>query len=218
MRSNYRWLGLLLCVPSFVAADDVKTTDVYQRIRHAIDAVPAIDTHDHLRPFDQIAERDTTDAGRGMTLHSIWQGSYYPWTNPLTPWKEGEGFDSWWARSKQDFTDARATSFYRYVLPGLQDLYGVDFEMITDDQARKLNQQIFDNYKDDRWLKDVITNRANIELMLVDPYWARLKFERGYKFSMPILNVSNLVEGYHASSFSSKTEMIWRILKILRAE
>ena len=199
-------LGCILLWTFSVVADDVKKTETYQRIRAAVDAVPAIDTHDHLRPFDQIAERDVTDVGRGMTLHSIWQGSYYPWTNPLTEWRDGEAFDAWWARSKGDFQDARATSFYRYVLPAFQDLYGVDFETMTDDQARKLNQQIFDNYSDDRWLIDVVTNRANIELMLVDPYWARLKFDRAYKFSVPILNVTMMVDGYHPSAISSASD------------
>src|SRR5947199_10647917 len=101
-------LIFVILTHSPIYADDVKVTDVYQRIRSAIDAVPAIDTHDHLRPFDQIAERNTTDVGRGMTLHSIWRGSYYPWTNPLTAWTDGESFDSWWTKSKTDFADARA--------------------------------------------------------------------------------------------------------------
>ena len=197
---------LILLCGSAVRADDVKMTDVYKRVRTAVDAVPAIDTPDHLRPFDQIAERNLTDVGRGMTLHSIWRGSYYPWTNPLTPWREAESFDTWWNRAKGDFQDARATSFYRYVLPAFSDLYGVDFETITDDQARQLNQRIFENYKDDRWLKDVVTRRANIELMLVDPYWARLKFERTYQFAVPILNVTSMVDGYHPSSYSNAND------------
>lgn len=199
------WLLLLSCsLP--VAANDIKTTDVYRRVRAAIDAVPAIDTHDHLRPFDQIAERNVTDMGKGMTLHSIWRGSYYPWINPLTPWRDGESFDAWWSRAKDNFQDARATSFYRYVLPAFRDLYGVDFETLTDVQAKELNQRIFQNYQDDRWLKDVITRRANIELMLIDPYWARLKFERAYQFSVPILNVTTMVDGYHSSAFASASD------------
>lgn len=199
-------LALLLLSAVPVRANDVKTTDVYRRIRAAIDAVPAIDTHDHLRPFDQLIEPNNTDQGRGMTLHSIWRGSYYPWINPLTPWRDGESFDSWWFRAKENFQDARATSFYRYVLPAFTDLYGVDFESMTDSQAKDLNQRIFQNYRDDRWLKDVVTNRANIELMFIDPFWARLKFERAYQFSVPILNVTTMVDGYHFSSFSSAND------------
>ena len=104
---------------------------------------------------------------------------------------------------RDDFHDARATSFYRYLLPGFRDLYGVDFDTITDEQARELNDKIFANYKDDKWLLDVITRRANIELMFIDPYWARLQFERAYKFAVPVLNVSMMIGGTHPSRFTS---------------
>ena len=87
--SCLRPMFLILLCSSFVAADDVKTTDLYKRIRAAIDSVSAIDTHDHLRPFDQIVERHQTELGRGMSLYSIWRGSYYPWINPLTVNAEG---------------------------------------------------------------------------------------------------------------------------------
>ncbi len=200
-------ITLVLILLSISAkADDAKKTEVYKRIRLAIDAVPAIDTHDHLRPFDQIAERNDTDQGRGMTLHSIWRGSYYSWTNPLTHWKDGESFDSWWLRAKPDFKDAHATSFYRYVLPAFKDLYGIDFETMTDIQARQLNQKIFENYQDDTWLKTIVTERANIELMFIDPYWARLKFDRAYHFAIPVLNVTTMVDGYHRDAFASDTD------------
>jgi predicted TIM-barrel fold metal-dependent hydrolase len=196
----------MLNVGSTSCADDIKQSNLYKRIRSALDAVPAIDTHDHLRPFDDIPGRDLTDRGRGMTLHSIWAGSYYTWINPLSGWPEGKPFDDWWKVAKDDFNDARATSFYRYVLPAFTDLYGTDFESMTDEQARELNDRIFANYQDDKWLHHVVTEKANIELMLVDPYWARFKFERSYRFSVPVLNVTSMVDGYHESSFTSQLD------------
>ena len=192
--------------PHSAAAEDIKKSELYQRIRTALDAVPAIDTHDHLRPFEEIPGRDITDKGRGMTLRSIWGGSYYTWINPLSPWPEGKSFDDWWAKAKYDFTDARATSFYRYVLPAFKDLYGIDFETMTDEQARELNDRIFANDKSDAWLHHVVTERANIELMFIDPYWARFKFERAYRFAVPVLNVTTMVDGYHESSFASELD------------
>jgi len=151
--------------PSSGFSEDVKQTDVYRRLKKAIDSVRAIHTLDHLRPFDQIAERNVTDQGRDMSLESLWRGSYYGWTNPLSPWMDGESFESWWSRAKTDFDDARVTSFYRYLLPAFRDLYGVDFETMTDAQASQLNKQMFENYKSDIWLNQVITERADIEVM-----------------------------------------------------
>jgi predicted TIM-barrel fold metal-dependent hydrolase len=206
MRSLLTFLiGTLLfgsCIVG-VRADDIKKTPLYARLKMGIDAVPAIDTHDHLRPFDQLPNLDETDRGRGMTLHSIFAGSYYPGINKLSPWPMGGSFDAWWATAKHDFDDARATSFYRYLLPGFRDLYGIDFDVITDEQAKAFNDKIFANYKDDKWLLDVVTRRANIELMFIDSYWARLQFAREYKFAVPVLNVTMMMSGYHRDRFDS---------------
>ena len=194
---------LTACIGTHVRADDIKQTDLFRRIKASIDAVPAIDTHDHLRAFPALPNRVDTPEGHGMTLHSIFNGSYYRWTNPLSDWPASGDFDEWWESARHDFADARATSFYRYLLPGFADLYGVDFETITPEQARHLNRRIFENYQNDRWLKDVITNRANIELMFIDPYWQRLRFSREYRFAVPLLNVTTIMRGSHPDRFDA---------------
>ena len=198
------WLVLLPTTRT--EGGDIKKSDIFARIKAAIDAVPAIDTHDHLRPFNEIPFRDETDRGLGMTLHSLWQGSYYPWTNKLSGWPKGASFDDWWKAARHDFDDARATSFYRYLLPAFRDLYGVDFETMTDDEARELNERIFANYREGRWLDEVVMRRANIELMFIDPYWARLKFEKSYRYSVFVLNVTEMVKGTHPSQFPSELD------------
>ena len=194
-------LLLVLVATARTATADIKTTPLYQRIKAGLDGVSAIDSHDHLRPFNEIPNQDVTDRGRGVTLHSIFAGSYFGGINRLSPWPEGKSFDDWWKVGQHDFDTARATSSYRYLLPAFRDLYGVNFDTITADEARKLNDRIFENYKDDKWLIDVITKRDNIELMFIDPYWARLQFGRAYKFSVPVLNVSQIISGTHRDSF-----------------
>lgn len=191
----------LLILP--VASQDVKTTEVYARLKAGIDSVSSINTHDHLTPFEQIRHRDRTDRGEGMTLRSIWAGSYFTWIHPLEPWPQDGSFDTWWSKAQHNFADARATSFYRYLLPAFSDLYGVDFDTITPEQARELNDRIFENYKTDRWLKEVITERANIELMVIDAYWARLDFTTHYPFTVALCNVTSVVRGFHPSEFDN---------------
>jgi predicted TIM-barrel fold metal-dependent hydrolase len=209
------WIGSFAC-PAASAADvpaartmpplsttDVKATATYQRLKEYLNRIPAIDTHDHLRPFPEIPGRLKTSRGQGMTLYSLWRNSYYPWINPLTPRTDGQSFDDWWRIARHDFENARATSFYRYQLPAFRDLYGVDFDLITDEQARTLDQQIFDNYRDSKWLRQIVTDRANIELMFVDPYWARFEFFPHYPFSVLVFNVTTLVRGFHPDEYSS---------------
>jgi predicted TIM-barrel fold metal-dependent hydrolase len=66
-----------------------------------------------------------------------------------------------------------------------------------------LNDRIYRNYLDKRWLYEVITERANIELMFNDPYWARFDFRTDYPFAVLVLNVTTLVRGFHASEFKN---------------
>ncbi len=177
-----------------------------RRMKEYLDSIPAIDTHDHLWPFDQLPGYVETDRGRGMNLSSIWRNSYYTWFNPLEPWKAGGSFDEWWPKAKHSFDNARATSFYRYQLPAFQDLYGVDFERITDEEARRLNDRIFENYRDQKWLYQVVTERANIELMFNDPYWARFEFKQSYPWEVIVFNVTTLVRGFHPSEFQKPAD------------
>jgi hypothetical protein len=165
--------------------------------------VPAIDTHDHLWPFDRLPGYVETERGKGMNLAGLWHNSYYRWVHPLTAWKPGGKFEQWWAQAKHDFADARTTSFYRYQTIAFKDLYGVDFDTISDEQARDLDRRIHRNYLDRRWLYEVITQRANIELMLNDPYWARFDFSTDYPFVVLVLNVTTLTRGFHPAEFTS---------------
>lgn len=175
-----------------------------------MDAIPAIDTHDHLQPFEILPGRVETGRGHGLNLAGLWRNSYYTWFNPLTAWKPGGSFGEWWGKAKNDFVNARATSFYRYQLPAFQDLYGIDFDTITDAQAADLDERIFQNYQNQKWLYQVVTERANIELMFNDPYWARFKFTTAYPFEVMVFNVTTLVRGFHSTEFSSPWDSPYR--------
>jgi predicted TIM-barrel fold metal-dependent hydrolase len=198
-------LPLALLAASFAAQVEAPA-DLVQRFRAALDAVPAIDTHDHLWPFDRLPGYMETEQGRGMTLHGIWKSGYAPQVARLTPRQPDEPFAAWWERARHDFDDARATGFYRYHLPAFRDLYGVDYDTITPEQAEALDRRIFDNYRDRRWLYEVITERANIELMVNDPYWARYNLTTDYPFEVLVLNVTPLLDGFHPSEFKEPAD------------
>ena len=101
---------LLIVLCAFASADaaeiDSKQSDVYKRLKTYIDSVPAIDSHDHLRRFEDIPHRVRTPDGEGLTLYSIWAGSYYVWNHPLTDWPKSGKFTDWWSNAKHDFDDA----------------------------------------------------------------------------------------------------------------
>ena len=122
----------------------------------------------------------------------------------VSPWKSEDDFDSWWGRAKFNFDNVRSASFYRYQLPAFQDLYDVDFDRITDEQARDLNRRIVENYRDQRWIYHVVTERANIELMFNDTYWACHDFKQTYPWEVVVFNVTRLVRGFHAAEFEAR--------------
>ena len=64
-----------------------------------------------------------------------------------------------------------------------------------------------------RWLYHVVTERANIELMFNDPYWARFDFTTYYPFGVLVFNVSTLVRGFHAAEFTSPADDPYQFAK-----
>jgi len=58
------------------------------------------------------------------------------------------------------------------------------FDSVTDEQARELDRRIFENYKDQRWLYHVVTERANIELMFKRPLLGRYAFTTSYPWEV----------------------------------
>lgn len=195
-------VGLLLAQTSLVAGE-TRSTEAYKRIKAAVDAVPSIDTHDHLWPFDRLPAYTQTKEGRQVNLAGVWRNSYLSGYNSISPWQADDDFESWWARGKNDFKNVRAASFYRYQLPAFQDLYGVDFDRITDAQARDLNHRIAANYKDQRWIYNVVTERANIELMFNDTYWDCYGFTQSYPWEVVVFNVTRLFRGFHPSEYET---------------
>jgi hypothetical protein len=122
-----------LAIPAIAAPPDRKQTILYSsHIVQYLHSFPAIDSHDHLRPFEALWGYLETERGRGMNLFSLWSTSYYQDPSHLATWNPGERFDTWWERAKPDFDSGRATTFYRYMLSAFKDLYGVDFDAITD--------------------------------------------------------------------------------------
>ena len=71
-------LACLLVLAPLIARAEPTKNPTYVRLKSHLNAVPAIDTHDHLWPFDQLPGLIETDSGRGMTLFGLWRSSYYP--------------------------------------------------------------------------------------------------------------------------------------------
>src|SRR4029450_8625570 len=78
----------LLAHPSPAGAQPANNP-TYTRMKAYLDAVPAIDTHAHLRPFDKLPGYMMTENGKGMNLAGLWHNTYLPRVKQVTPWPPG---------------------------------------------------------------------------------------------------------------------------------
>jgi hypothetical protein len=58
----------LLAISACAAAGEGRGSGAYARIKVALDRVPAIDTHDHLWPFDRLEVRSAALSADGKTV------------------------------------------------------------------------------------------------------------------------------------------------------
>jgi uncharacterized protein len=165
-------------------------------MRSALDAIPAIDTHSHLHTWPML------QGTREALFYSIWRGAYTNRVATLPQRTPNETASAWWIRATPVIANVQATGFFRYKLAAFRDLYGVDFESTDPAAIDALPRRVADNYGDRRWLYDVITERSNLELMIIDPYWAKLDYVPEYPFESFVLHVSTLLDGFHRSEFA----------------
>ena len=198
-------LLLLLVPPLSVRADDVKETDVYARIKTELDAVRGIDTHSHLRGpsirENMLKHQFRHQPPTNSALFWIWHRSYFTGGHRLAPWPANGNFDTWWANAQIDFQNSRARSAYRTLLPVFTDLYGVDFEALTLQQAKELDKRMEKNYENPNWGEEVLCHRANTQIIVVDSFWTPMHIREHYPFTVSTWRISLLLDGFHESEF-----------------
>jgi len=74
--------------PGLATGQTTLDTPTYRQLKAHLDSIPAIDTHDHLFPFEQLPGYVETEMGKGMNLAGLWRSSYLPRIKGLTPWQE----------------------------------------------------------------------------------------------------------------------------------
>jgi len=88
------------------------------------------------------------------------------------------------------------------MLPIFRDLYGMDFETLTLEQARALNARIEKNFGNPDWTEEVLRRRAHTELIVVDSFVMPREVRDHQPFAVSACNVRWLVNGFHPSEFA----------------
>ena len=70
--SKLLFFGIMLwALQASLQAQETRQTVQFDQIKSYLDSVPAIDTHDHLWPFDQLPGSVQTQSGKGMNLFAL---------------------------------------------------------------------------------------------------------------------------------------------------
>src|SRR5882762_5678760 len=142
--------------------------DVEKRLYHAADALPLLDTHEHMErtPSRQYPKAD---------LFDIIQNTFYLWSDlvssgmPPVLWDPGEKDEQLkWQIIRRYLPNVVNTGYYRGIVEGLRSIYEIDFHKIDDTNWRRLNKTIKKAYENPLWPEKVLKENTQIEKAIND--------------------------------------------------
>jgi hypothetical protein len=145
-----------------------KAKDIARELFRTTDALPLIDTHEHI-------ERDQQGQYYGSDLFDMVKSTFYLWADlvssgmPAEPWAINENDDEKkWQALRRYLPNVVASGFYRGIVRGLRAIHGFDGELIDDSNWRSLNERIRKAYADPQWTSKVMRERTHIRWAIND--------------------------------------------------
>lgn len=186
---------LMINIPAWVSAQIVKDTDVYRRIKNTIDQMWIVDTHEHLgseedylkRPVDFLArmlhyvESDLMSAGMSRPFALDW-GKNLKVQDTTIPLSER------WALFTQYWKEMRFTGYGRALRMVVNDIYGLDINVLTPASCQELNNRIAAANTPGLYRR-ILKDKARIELSLVDVSNSKINRE----FFTPVMRFDNFM-------------------------
>ncbi|HEY6191623.1 MAG TPA: amidohydrolase family protein [Bacteroidota bacterium] len=142
--------------------------DVEKRLYSAADALPLLDTHEHMErtPAKQYPKAD---------LFDIIRNTFYLWSDlvssgmPPSGWDPGENDEERkWEIVRRYLPNVVNTGYYRGIVEGLRSVYKTDIKTIDDTNWRGLNEAIKKAYEDPLWPERILKEQTHIEKAIND--------------------------------------------------
>jgi len=142
--------------------------DVARDLVEFTDALPLIDTHEHI-------ERDQQGRYFGSDLFDMIKNTFYLWADlvssgmPAEPWTTDEADDEKkWHVLRRFLPNVVASGFYRGIIRGMRAIHGFEDNDIDDSNWRSINERIRKAYTDPEWTVRVMREKTHIRWAIND--------------------------------------------------
>jgi hypothetical protein len=177
------------------------SADTLAQLRSAVASTPVVDTHEHLRPLEFL-RGELRDGVVGL-----FRNSYL--TRCL---RTADGSPNGLSRSYEPFLAAntwetvadvtgrvRFTSYYRWLMRGLIELYDLDGPELTPSSWEYLSEELPRRYARDDWLATVL-DRARVVGIIWDPFWKAGTTDAPDERCLPSFRINSAVVAFHPSA------------------
>lgn len=177
------------------------SADTLAQVRAAIASTPVVDTHEHLRPLEFL-RRELRDGVVGLFRNSYLtrclrtaDGS----PNGLGPSYQRFLVSNTWETVADVVTRVRFTSYYRWLMRGLIELYDLEGPDLTPSSWEYLSAELPRRYRDDDWLASVL-DRANVVGIIWDPFWKAGTTDTPDERCLPSFRIDSAVVAFNPSA------------------
>jgi len=166
--------------------------DLEKQLLDEINKIKIIDTHEHLMERQEII-----DQGVGVPELFKYSYTYLDLLNSGMPkdiFKNKDNNEIW--EMLEDYQKKlKLTSSMRTLTRSLKDLYGFDKGMVTRDNWQHIDNVIKEAYKNKDWYREILQDKCNFSISLLDHYWNVDKIPYNSKYFLPILRVDPFILG-----------------------
>ena len=157
--------------------------------------VPVVDTHAHLRALRDLRPMSLTklisDSFVKLCLRSA-DGS----PNALGSTLDVSLEEDSWETLGEIAERVRFTSFYRWLMLGVAELYDLERPELARDTWQQLSADIRARYESETWLAEVL-DRGRIQAVIWDPFWIPGQTETPDARVLPSLRVTSSMAAFH---------------------
>jgi hypothetical protein len=165
---------------------------VYRELLEKLQEIEIIDTHEHIMSQEEVKEEP-------LHLFRIFENSYARLdfiTAGMPPeiWQNDNPEEIWevWKRYQEP---VGLTCFTRNIIRALKDLYGLEGNVISEENWREVSERVEVAYERENWYDYVLRRRANFKVSFLDTFWSVEKFSFDPSLFIPVLRSNPLILG-----------------------